>query len=90
MDSDGELRSDAATTRARATATEVDFPPDFSPSWNRFLRFSSNLQNGCMKIVLGFFLLFIEIFVSVVGSRVCIDFVKWFSFLVHGCASVVV
>ena len=53
VDGDGELRSDAAT--ARATATEVGFPPDFFPSWNRFLRFSSNLQNGCMKIVFGFF-----------------------------------
>ena len=77
-----------ATATTTGTTTEVGFPPDFFPSTNRFLRFPSNLQNGCMKIVLGFFLLFIEIFVSVVGSRVCIDFVKWFSFVVHGCASI--
>ena len=56
------LRATATTLRhvatARARATEVGFPPDFFPSMNRFLRFPSNLQNGCMKIVLGFFAIY--------------------------------
>ena len=51
-----------ATLRQVATATaattEVGFPPNFFPSTNRFLRFPSNLQNGCMKIVLGFFAIY--------------------------------
>ena len=59
--------------RRTATATtEVGFPPDFFPSSNRFLRFPSYLQNCCIEIVFVFFL-FIEIFVSVVGSS------KWFT-----------
>ena len=61
-----------ATTRVRAT--EVGFPPDFFPSTNRFLRFPSNLQNGCMKIVLGFFFCYLLKFL--------------FQLLVHGCAAI--
>ena len=58
--------------RTVTATTEVGFPPDFFPSSNRFLRFPSDLQNCCMKIV-SVFLLFIEILVSVVGSS------KWFT-----------
>ena len=57
---------------ATTATTEFGFPPDFFPSSNRFLRFPSDLQSCCMEIV-SVFLLFIEIFVSVVGSS------KWFT-----------
>ena len=41
--------------RRATTTTEVGSPPDFFPSSNRYLRFPSDLQNCCMKIVWVFF-----------------------------------
>ena len=53
----------------------VGFPPEFFPSSNRLLRFPSNLE------IVSIFLLFIEFFVSVVGSS---KIVHGSSFFVRG------
>ena len=53
----------------------VGFPPEFFPSSNRLLRFPSDLE------IVSIFLLFIEFFVSVVGSS---KMVHGSSFFVKG------
>ena len=62
---DGERRWRTTNGDAATATIEVGSPPDFFPLSFRFLRFPSDLQNWCMEIV-SVFLLFIEIFVSVV------------------------
>ena len=55
----------------------VGFPPEFFPSSNRLLRFPSDLE------IVSIFLLFIEFFVSIVGSSKMVHgslfFVRGFS-----------
>ena len=53
----------------------VGFSPDFFPSSNRLLRFPSDLE------IVSVFLLFIEIFVSVVGSS---KMIRESSFFIRG------
>ena len=59
--------------RLRATTTTEVGSPDFFPASNRYLRFPSDLQNFCMKVV-WMFLLFNAIFVSV-GGRISVSWV---------------
>ena len=71
---DGRWTAKGYDDTATAT-TEVGSPPDFFPSSNHYLRFPSNLQNCCMKIV-WVFLLFNAILFPLVGES-----------LFHGCGN---
>ena len=63
---DVERRRRTTNDNTATATTEVGSPPDFFPSFFLFLAVSPDLQILCMKIV-SEGLLFIEIFVSVVG-----------------------
>ena len=63
---DGERRRRTTNDDTATATTEVGSPLDFFPSFFSFLAVSPDLQIWCMEIV-SKGLLFIEIFVSVVG-----------------------
>ena len=63
---DVERRRRTTNDNTATATTKVGSPPDFFPSFFSFLAVSPDLQILCMEIV-SEGLLFIEIFVSVVG-----------------------